>query len=60
MQYEMNMNYPNVNFKLARAYVFPQPYRNLFTIQEALKKGTIFKDLYRPYKVKVGGKYYYE
>ena len=33
----------------AKAYVLPQVYENLFTINSALKKGTIFKDLYKPY-----------
>lgn len=36
----------------ARAYVLPQLYENLFTINSAFKKGTIFKDLYRPYSGK--------
>lgn len=36
----------------AKAYVLPQLYENLFTINSALKKGTIFKDLYKPYHEK--------
>ena len=34
----------------ARAYILPQKYNNLYSINEALWRGTIFKDLYRPYK----------
>ncbi|WP_242984769.1 spore coat associated protein CotJA [Clostridium taeniosporum] len=40
------------NFKLkeyARAYILPQCYENLFTCVDGFKKGTIFKDLYKPY-----------
>ncbi len=33
----------------AKAYVIPQLYENLFSIEEDLIKGTIFMDLYRPY-----------
>ena len=33
----------------AKAYVLPQLYKNLFTVNSALNKGTIFKDLYKPY-----------
>jgi hypothetical protein len=35
---------------LAHAYVLDQPYRNFFPLEEALKKGTIFKSLYGVYK----------
>lgn len=30
----------------AKAYILPQEYENLFSINAAFKKGTIFKDLY--------------
>ncbi len=33
----------------ARAYVLPQKYENLFPVNIALRKGTIFRDLYMPY-----------
>ena len=33
-----------------RVYVVPQRFENLFSIDEALKKGTLFEDLYSPYK----------
>lgn len=36
----------------ARAYILPQKYENLYSICEGLWKGTIFEDLYRPYKEK--------
>lgn len=36
----------------AKAYVLPQVYENLFTVNSAFKKGTIFKDLYKPYHEK--------
>ena len=41
-------------FKLeyARAYILPQKYENLYSICKGFWKGTIFKDLYRPYKEK--------
>lgn len=40
------------NFKLeyARAYILPQKYENLYSINRGFERGTIFKDLYRPYK----------
>ena len=39
-------------FKLeyARAYILPQKHENLYSICKGFWKGTIFKDLYRPYK----------
>ncbi|QVK19653.1 spore coat associated protein CotJA [Mycoplasmatota bacterium] len=36
--------------KLAQAYVPYQQYHNLYNVNEALYKGTIFKDLYQEYK----------
>jgi hypothetical protein len=36
--------------KYACAYVLPQVYENLYSPDEAIKVGTIFKDLYRPYE----------
>ena len=39
--------------KYATAYVIPQTYKNLFSINDAFENGTIFKDLYMPnYKCK--------
>ena len=35
---------------LAEAYVKNQKFGNLFELEDALYKGTIFKDLYKPYK----------
>lgn len=39
-------------YDYAKAYVKPQPYENLFSINDVLKTGTIFKDLYMPYHTK--------
>ncbi|MBE6070814.1 MAG: spore coat associated protein CotJA [Clostridium butyricum] len=41
-------NYENLRY--ARAYILLQKYRNLYPINEGFCKGTIFADLYRPYK----------
>lgn len=41
--------------ELARAYIKLQPYRNLFCVEEAFSKGTIFKELYSPYHKKQKG-----
>lgn len=37
------------SIEYARAYILPQKYENLYSIKEGFYKGTIFKDLYRPY-----------
>lgn len=37
-------------FEYARVYIVPQKYENLYSMSEALCKGTLFADLYRPYK----------
>ncbi|MBX9184015.1 spore coat associated protein CotJA [Clostridium sp. K04] len=37
------------NIKYAKAYIILQRYENLFQPNTALRIGTIFKDLYRPY-----------
>lgn len=34
----------------AKAFIVPQVYENIFPMNDALCKGTIFKDLYKPYK----------
>ena len=47
---EMPVNNEYKNLKLAQAYVPYQVYRELFSADEALYKGTIFKELFRPYK----------
>lgn len=41
--------YPCPELKLATAYVPPQPYGKQFKPDEALKKGTLWPDLYAPY-----------
>lgn len=45
-------NNPCVKMKYACAFVLPQSYENLYCLDDALKMGTIFKDLYRPYNPK--------
>ncbi|SCJ10111.1 Spore coat associated protein JA (CotJA) [uncultured Clostridium sp.] len=37
------------NKEYAKAYIVLQRYENLVSIDTALKIGTIFRDLYRPY-----------
>lgn len=34
----------------ARSYIKYQPYENLLSVEDAFKKGTIFKNLDMPYK----------
>ncbi len=46
--YEQQMINPL--FVLGQAYIPFQHYGNLFNVNEALYRGTIFRDLYRPYK----------
>lgn len=38
-----------IELEYARAYVLPQSYQNLFPVDKALWKGTIFEDLKLPY-----------
>ncbi|MDO5038959.1 spore coat associated protein CotJA [Clostridium sp.] len=38
------------DLEYARAYILPQKYENLYSVYEGLCRGTIFKDLYKPYK----------
>ncbi len=40
------------NFKLATAYIPFQNYGQIYSPQEALTKGTLFPQLYRPYQRK--------
>jgi len=43
-------NPPSIpNLELARAYVLPQTYTRAFSPEEALKQGTLFPELVRPY-----------
>lgn len=37
------------SMEYARAYILPQKYENLYSCKEGFLRGTIFKDLYRPY-----------
>ncbi len=38
------------HIRLATAYVPPQWFRESFTLSEALRKGTLFPELYMPYR----------
>lgn len=49
MEWEMDY-YPDKN--LAQAYIPFQAYDEQYNPQEALEKGTLFPELYRPYKKK--------
>lgn len=51
--YQSSGNWP----ELAVAIIPYQEYGNTFPVDEALYKGTLFKDLYRPYKPEKGGYY---
>lgn len=42
---------------LARVYIPFQIMNRVFSPSEALKKGTLFPELYKPYKEKVSGLY---
>jgi len=39
----------DMGIALATAYVPPQVFRNMYSLTEALNKGTLFPELYRPY-----------
>ena len=39
----------NIGVALATAYVPPQVFRDMYSLTEALSKGTLFPELYRPY-----------
>ena len=43
------------NFKLATIYVKPQIYNGINSPADALKQGTAFTELYRPFVEKLGG-----
>ncbi|QOR34357.1 spore coat associated protein CotJA [Clostridium sp. 'deep sea'] len=40
--------------ELARIYIVYQKANRIFPAAEALNKGTVFPELYRPYKIKKG------
>lgn len=46
----MNMPFMFENTKLGFAYVLYQKFENLYDYNEALKRGTIFKDLDIPFE----------
>lgn len=45
----LSRQYPFPKLRLATAYIPPQPYGKQFKPDEALKKGTLWPDLYFPY-----------
>jgi hypothetical protein len=44
--------YKKSTIKFARAYIPRQPYIGMFPLNQALKKGTLFPNLYVPYPIK--------
>ncbi len=47
--------------ELARAYILFQELDQIYNLREALKRGTLFPELYMPYEMNVGssgGAYY--
>ncbi len=47
--------------ELARAYIKIQELNEIYNLREALEKGTLFPELYRPYEIRsesFGGAYY--
>lgn len=36
--------------ELARAFICPQKFKRVYKVDKALDRGTLFPDLYRPYK----------
>ncbi|APF28044.1 spore coat associated protein CotJA [Clostridium sporogenes] len=36
--------------ELARAFICPQKFKRIYKVEKALRRGTLFPDLYRPYK----------
>ncbi|MCG8540594.1 MAG: spore coat associated protein CotJA [Clostridia bacterium] len=50
----MNKMYPVANmmmgkWQLGRPYIINQPFTTTYPLEEALKRGTLFPDLYKPY-----------
>lgn len=50
-----NNGYAESNLKLATIYVKPQIYNGINSPSDALKQGTAFPELYRPFIEKTGG-----
>ncbi len=46
------MPYDDIGLELARAYVPNQPYVGMLPLDEALKKGSLFPNLFDPYESK--------
>ena len=47
------MSKDNCKLRYAKSYILLQTYENFFQLTEGFERGTIFKDLYRPYNEKV-------
>ena len=46
---EITYSYPHMEMKLAEVYIPMQVYGETFDLHTALRYGTLFPDLYRPY-----------
>ncbi|MCI9626257.1 MAG: spore coat associated protein CotJA [Clostridia bacterium] len=51
MQEIVNDMTPAVNMRLAYTYVLPQTFENLYSPEEALQNGTLFRALHIPMEV---------
>ncbi|SHJ87739.1 Spore coat associated protein JA (CotJA) [Caminicella sporogenes DSM 14501] len=50
-QMHMHMLFPQIEgLELARAYIMSQPYAGMMPLDIALKRGSLFPNLYKPYK----------
>ncbi|MEW6447079.1 MAG: spore coat associated protein CotJA [Bacillota bacterium] len=52
------LGYPCPELRLATAYIPPQLYGRQFPLEEALDKGTLWPELYRPYTCPEDPHYY--
>ncbi|MCR1933392.1 spore coat associated protein CotJA [Clostridium tepidum] len=50
MKYEKDMLENLENCQLARAFICPQKFKRVYKVEKALQRGTLFPDLYSPYK----------
>lgn len=50
--------YPCPDLRLSTAYIPPQQYGRQFSFDEALDKGTLWPELYRPYSCPYDPHYY--
>ncbi len=52
MSMPMYMDYEVEGLELAQAYIPYQPYVGMVPLEEALKRGSLFPNLYKPYVYK--------